>query len=372
MNLVDPELYKFTNVTRFFEEIPSGEEKASFTPDSHQDMPTVFVVDGLPQLPENVPGIRFEMSERSDVDQASRPHPLNQKHQSLPHKNLIVSVDKNHLCDHPLRVLYVTTQGGTSASTLMIHAAENSKLTLIEEHLALVPHTGHIAETYLKLESGARIEHIQIGNGDLNHVSHASSYADLQKDAAYRSFIFHMGGKLNRRNLELRLHESGAHGESFNLYLTNEGEHSDINTVIEHLAPDTTSDQLSKGILDGASRGIFTGKIHIHQHAQRVASSQLNKNMLLSKKAQAHSQPQLEIFADDVKCSHGSTTGQLSDEEIFYFESRGIPHDRAKTLLAYAFGMEVVLKIKNKEACEKVAKLIRTRLSDKFQLGEMK
>jgi len=98
----------------------------------------------------------------------------------------------------------------------------------------------------------------------------------------------------------------------------------------------------------------------------------MNKNLILSKKAQAHSQPQLEIFADDVKCSHGSTTGQLSDEEVFYFETRGIPAKKAKTLLALGFGLEIVLKIQNKTTREEIEKMVMKTLKDKFQLTGVK
>src|SRR5690606_13346427 len=161
----------------------------------------------------------------------------------------------------------------------------------------------------------------------------------------------------------------GAKGETYALFITNGEEHSDVNTVINHKAADTTSNQISKGILDAASKGVFTGKIHIFPKAQRVASGQLNKNLLLSKKAQVHSQPQLEIFADDVKCSHGSTTGQLSPEEIFYFQARGIPEDKARNLLAFGFGLEVVQKIENNEAREYVSGIVKEGLQKKFSLG---
>jgi len=178
-----------------------------------------------------------------------------------------------------------------------------------------------------------------------------------------------MKGKLNRKNLTLNLNEAGANGESYSLFLTNGREHSDINTAINHKAADTTSDQMAKGILDGESKGIFTGLIHIFPKSQRVASAQLNKNLLLSKKAQLHSQPQLEIFADDVKCSHGSTTGQLSDDEVFYFQARGIPADKARTLLAHGFGMEIVQKITNQEARGYLGQTVMSHLETKFNLG---
>src|SRR5690606_21635039 len=175
-----------------------------------------------------------------------------------------------------------------------------------------------------------------------------------------------------RKNLVLRLNEPGANGESYALFLTNEEEHSDVYTLIDHRAADTTSAQMAKGILDGNSRGVFTGKIFIRPDAQRVSSSQLNKNLLLSKKAQVHSQPQLEIFADDVKCSHGSTTGQLSDDEVFYFSARGIPSEKARTLLALGFGLEIVQKITNEEARNYLHEKVLKTLESKFDLGEKK
>jgi Fe-S cluster assembly protein SufD len=174
---------------------------------------------------------------------------------------------------------------------------------------------------------------------------------------------------MNRRNGKIELTAPGANGESYNLFLTSNNEHSDINTEFVHAAADTTSNQIAKGILAGESKGIFTGKIHILKHAQRVASGQLNKNLLLSRKAQVHSMPQLEIFADDVKCSHGSTTGQLSDEELFYFQARGIPANKAKTLLAFGFALEIVKKITQEETRKRIESIVLNLLHRKFQIG---
>ena len=174
---------------------------------------------------------------------------------------------------------------------------------------------------------------------------------------------------MNRKNLTLNLNAPGANGENYSLFLTNGKEHSDIYTEVNHKSSDTFSNQIAKGILDENSKGIFTGKIHIYPKAQRVSSGQLNKNLLLSNKAQVHSQPQLEIFADDVKCSHGSTTGQLSSDEVFYFQTRGIPAEKARTLIALGFGLEIVQKIKNPLAQKFTLSLIREKLAEKFSIG---
>jgi Fe-S cluster assembly protein SufD len=170
----------------------------------------------------------------------------------------------------------------------------------------------------------------------------------------------------------VNLTETGSHAESFNLYLTGDKEFSDISTVINHQIHDTTSQQLTKGILGGDSKGIFTGKIHILPKAQKVQSGQLTKNLILSKKAQAFSRPQLEIFADDVKCSHGSTTGQMSAEELFYFEARGIPESKAKNMLAFGFGHEIVFKISNSLVKNKIQSIIQNALTSTIHLGELK
>jgi Fe-S cluster assembly protein SufD len=137
-------------------------------------------------------------------------------------------------------------------------------------------------------------------------------------------------------------------------------EHSDVFSTITHFAPHTTSEQLFKGILNGESHGVFTGKIIIKKDAQKSASSQLNKNLLLSKIAHIDTRPQLLVHADDVKCSHGATVGQLSEEEEFYLESRGIPKEHAKRMLCQGFGMDVVLKIED----QKIRNLAESMLAE--------
>lgn len=333
---IDPEEYRFTNLEKF---LASANENTPSEPDlSSVKEDTIVVIDGRLSSKCSMEGL--SVSEENGV--------------------VLIHLSKNILLEHALRLKSFTREN-IGESKVKVIAESNSKLCLIEET------SGQgITEISFELAAGARVEHIQLGSEA--QFIHSASIAHLSKDSNYRNFIFNLEGSFARRNTEIRLLESGSHAESFCLYLVNGSEHSDIFTKIEHLAADTTSEQLAKGILDDHSKGIFTGKIHIHPDAQRVYSSQLNKNLLLSKKAQAHSQPQLEIFADDVKCSHGSTTGQLSDEEIFYFESRGIPHEKARTLLSWAFAMEVVKKVKNRDACELISSRVETVLSEKFKL----
>ncbi len=373
VNDLHGDYYKFTNMKSFLEKLPYEPRNNPVDLDTYinDKVPTLFFIDGDLQNPElNLLGVVTELYKGRPEE--AKTHALTNLHHGLLSDGVKITVKKNTKVNSPIRILQIMTKAGVVAPTIIIDAETHAEATIIEENIALDEAYALTTESHVHVHPGAKIEHIHIEQGQKNSIHHGATYAHLEKDSAYRNFVFHISGHLNRRNVFLNINSPGAHGESFNLYLTNDSEQSDIYTEIHHKAPDSTSDQLAKGILDGASKGVFTGKIHIHPDAQRVKSGQLNKNLLLSKKAQVHSQPQLEIFADDVKCSHGSTTGQLSPEEVFYFESRGIPLEKARTLLAHGFGLEVVLKIQDKTARELASDLVMETLKTKFDLGGIK
>lgn len=365
--------YKFTNLETFFGSLEKLEEQKSDASFPQTDFPTLVFQDGelvrSDKLPSGITlkSLKDNFSQVKDL--LTESNALSQLHHSLVKDGVIIEIAKNQEIETPLRILNLLTSSSISAPTHLIVAHAHSKVTVIEETIGKEVAHATINESYIYAHKGAVVEHIYLDEESSLGLNHSSLSAEVEQDATVRTFIFHNQGKMNRKNLTLNLNAPGSNGESYSLFLTNGKEHSDINTVIHHKAADTTSRQIAKGILDGESKGIFTGKIHIHPQAQRVASSQLNKNLLLSKKAQVHSQPQLEIFADDVKCSHGSTTGQLSDEEVFYFQARGIPEDKARVLLAQGFGLEVVLKIENKAARAHVNDVILKNLQNKFNLG---
>lgn len=370
---LNPEDYKFTNLPKFFEDLPKTEVASGETvisPDS--DLITFRFLDGVFQTPHKIEGViitpvsdKFEEVKELLVSQNA----LNHLHHGLLDHGLFLEVQKNCKVTGPIRIQHIITKNTIKAPTLIIKMKAHSEMSLMEEFSGTHSSYAEVSESYIHLEAGAKLEHLQLNHGKNESLHHGSTWTKVQKDASYTNLIFHLSGKLSRRNLDIKLLESGSHGESFNLFLTSDKEHSDINTVINHEAPDTTSNQIAKGILGGESKAIFTGKIFIHPKAQRVSSGQINRNLLLSPKAQVHSQPQLEIFADDVKCSHGSTTGQLSPDEIFYFESRGLPAEKARTLLAHGFGLEIVLKIKDQKLRSYLEKQVLEALKNKFKLG---
>ena len=364
--------YKFTNLEGHFGNLPFGPSDSNVSDQIPKtDIPTLIFQDGiLEEKSLNIPGVKikkFKDHFEAYKHLFKESNALSHLHHALLNEGVIIEVEKNQEIKTPIRLVHSLTQATLSAPTVVVVAHPFSKIAVIEETVSTEAAYANVNETYLFAHAGAKVEHIQLDQGSTEGITHGSVFAEAQKDATVRSFIFNIAGKLTRKNLITDLKEAGAHADSYALFMTDKNEHSDINTVVNHLAADTTSDQIAKGILDGDSKGIFTGKIHIHPKAQRVASGQLNKNLLLSKKAQAHSQPQLEIFADDVKCSHGSTTGQLSDDEVFYLEARGIPADKARVLLAHGFGLEIVQKIENMEARQFVNPIILKALETKFE-----
>lgn len=212
------------------------------------------------------------------------------------------------------------------------------------------------------LEENANANFIQFSGSDDKKVIINNVRAYVSKNANFESIIASLGCKLVRNNINVKLTGENANTSVHGVYKLDGESHFDTNSYIEHASPRSYSHQLYKGIMDGRSHGVFTGLIKVNKDAQQINSNQLNKNLLLSKKAHCHSRPQLEIFADDVKCAHGSTTGQLSEEQLFYFMARGIPKDKARKMLASGFVNDVILKVKDLK--------LREYLTHKFHLEE--
>ncbi|MFP5458023.1 MAG: SufD family Fe-S cluster assembly protein [Bacteriovoracia bacterium] len=201
-----------------------------------------------------------------------------------------------------------------------------------------------VLQTNLELEAGAKLDHaISIKEGSESLLV-AKFESLLKKDATLTQTFLAQGGRHQRLEVKATLSEGGAHADLSSLAKLKGTSHIDVHSSLVHTAPNTTAKQLAKNFLDGESKAIFTGRVHIAKHAQQVAAEQMSRTLLLSKKAHAISQPQLEIFADDVKCAHGSTTGQIGEEASFYLLSRGIRPERAQVLLAQAFIQEVLHK----------------------------
>jgi len=192
------------------------------------------------------------------------------------------------------------------------------------------------------LEDGANLSHLKIQRESPRAFHVGTIEAEQKRDSHYQSFSFSTGASLARTNVYTTLDGDGAGATLNGLYMLDGEQHCDHQTRIEHAQPNCFSRELYKGVLDGASHGVFNGKVYVHPIAQKTDGKQTNNVLLLSERAQVDTKPQLEIFADDVKCTHGATVGRIDQTALFYMKSRGINNDLARRLLTYAFAAEVL------------------------------
>jgi Fe-S cluster assembly protein SufD len=245
-----------------------------------------------------------------------------------------------------VHILYVTDALAANASmhprTLVV-VDRGARLTLVESFASIgsaTYFTNHVAE--VMVGDGARVDHykVQRESGSAFHVG--TTQATQGRDSIYHSFSFATGAQLSRTNVYSRLLGENAEVRLNGLYALEEAQHGDHQTFVEHIAPGCSSREVYKGMLDGTAHGVFNGKVYVHPEAQKTDGKQTNKALLLSEGARVDSKPQLEIFADDVKCTHGATVGRLDETALFYMKSRGIGGERARALLTYAFAAEVL------------------------------
>ena len=348
------ENWKYTNLRSVFaEELHAPQDTSSknsiATPNGFEsivfvDGELVSMSDGLKNsitVANEVEISEFDFEDYYDDDFASI---LNK---SSANKSHLITVGKNTAIEQPLYIRQHYTQANTYNNyNSFIFIEKSAEVQLVEEFTSeqdlLINHKSRI-----KLEQNAKLGHTVLQNINTTSNIFLQFSSQVESDGYYSNNVVNIGASLSRTNFYGELVGENAELDAHGLYLLNEGQHHDTMSYIRHISPKSYSHQLYKGVLDGKSRGVFSGIIRIEKDAQEVSSDQLNKNLLLSQKAQANSRPQLEIYADDVKCAHGSTTGQLNDEELFYFESRGITPEKAQSILARAFIFDVILKIKN-------------------------
>lgn len=229
----------------------------------------------------------------------------------------------------------------------VIIAGEGSQAAVVESHVAMADGTVYWSNPVAEIvvEKGARLEHIKV-QADSRAATHlAYSRARVAAGGHYSSFVMTLGAALSRNEIEVVLDGEEAQCHLNGTYLINGRQHADTTTFIEHAKPNCESREVYKGVLDGKAKGVFQGKILVARDAQKTNGHQLNRVILLSDEAEVSAKPELEIYADDVKCSHGATVGELDDESMFYLRSRGIPEAEARRLLIRAFIGELIDEI---------------------------
>jgi Fe-S cluster assembly protein SufD len=274
----------------------------------------------------------------------------------------------------PIHLLFISqAQNGeapTSFPRVLIIAEANSAATIVEGYAGVGGgnyFTNAVVD--LNIGPGARLEHYKIQRENLSAFHVATSSASLGKNSRYDTTAINLGASLSRHNIDVRFDDEGGECAVDGLYMLDTNQHSDTHSLIDHRYPHCTSHQLYKGVLDGKSHAVFNGKVFVRHGAQQTDAQQTNKNLLLSNEARVDTKPQLEIFADDVKCAHGAAVGQLSEEELFYLESRGINPVLARNMLTYGFAEEVIEKIKIDSIRRELDGVVLNRLHSNLEIG---
>ncbi len=274
--------------------------------------------------------------------------------------------------EEPIQLLFVSdprTAQVASFPRVLVVAEQNSSATIIE-HYASVEEGVHFTNAVVEivLNDSAHLEHYKVQQESTEAYHVGTTSIDLARNSNFGTTAVTLGAGLSRQNIAVRMNGEGSHCRVDGLYIVSAGQHTDTHSLIDHLVPNCTSRQLYKGILDGKSRAVFNGKVFVHEGAQQTDAQQTNRNLLLSKEARVDTKPQLEIFADDVKCAHGATVGQLEEEELFYLISRGLHPDLAQNLLTYGFAEEVIQKIKINSIREQLDTAVLNRLHAKLEV----
>lgn len=278
---------------------------------------------------------------------------------------IFIRLPKNVAVDAPIHIAFITDEAAENAAQfprIVVVAEEGSSLALIESYAGAQSKYLTNASVEIYVAENARVVHYKVQRESDAAFHYASTGVKVARAAAYDSTTVTLGAELSRHDIRVEIEGEGAECWVDGLYLVSDAQHTDTHSLIDHQAPNCQSHQLYKGILDDKARGVFNGRIFVHRAAQRTDAYQKNQNLLLSGNARVDTKPQLEIFADDVKCSHGATVGQLEEEELFYLLSRGLTPKMARNLLTYGFAEAVVEKIKIESIKRQLNEAILNRL----------
>lgn len=274
-----------------------------------------------------------------------------------------ITVDRNVVANKPIQLVCINTLEATEAviARVSIDIGVSSELKVIEYQLG---EGGGFVSQVVDVNVGANAKLV---HGRIQQLADATSMytavnAGVARDGRYFADSFDLGGRTVRNDITVSLNEAGASVELDGLYAPTGRQHQDTHSRIIHAAPDCISRELYKGMMDQRGRAVFNGAVRVERDAQRTDSEMQNRNILLSRHAEVDTKPELEIYADDVKCGHGATVGELDETALFYLRSRGIPEADARSLLVYAFAAELIEKIEHPEMRDYLANAFADRL----------
>jgi len=270
-------------------------------------------------------------------------------------------IPKDKTCTEPGKYSFAAANGMMMSPHTVVVAEPGSKSTIVETYAT--PGKGFInSVTRVIVGDNANITHYRVQKDSAEAFHYGYTEVTLGRGSRYDSTNINLGGSLSRHDIDLKFTAEGAEAFVDGLYMLNGSQHADTHSVIDHLVPNCTSHQTYKGVLNDKSRAVFNGKVFVRENAHGTDAQQSNKNLLLSNDARVDTKPQLEIFNDDVKCSHGATVGQSEEEELFYHLTRGLPEPLARNLLTYGFAEEIINKISVDEIKAVLDKAVLNRL----------
>jgi Fe-S cluster assembly protein SufD len=256
----------------------------------------------------------------------------------------VIRLAKETAVDDPIELDFAVREGTAAFPHVVIIAEAGSKATVVETYAA--PSRGFTnTAVQIVVEDNANLTHYRVQKDSAEAFHYGVTEVSVGRGGVYNSTNINLGGALARHDIEVKFTAEGGEAWVDGLYMLSGSQHSDTHSVIDHIVPHCTSHQSYKGVMNDKSRAVFNGKVFVRENAFGTDAQQSNKNLLLSNDARVDTKPQLEIFNDDVKCTHGATVGQLEEEELFYLLTRGLPETLAKNLLTYGFAEEIINKI---------------------------
>ncbi|MBI1183561.1 Fe-S cluster assembly protein SufD [bacterium] len=306
------------------------------------------ILDRFDKLPAGVTLEAYSLGNQVEVAPTDATDIFENINRAFAVDSIKIKVAANTVVPIPIKIVNVldaTHEAVFAQRNVEIEVGKNAEVTFIERQITKGPNTS-LANglTHIKVDNNAQVKHLVLQNDGDNASQVNRTYVDQNRDSVYSNYVFSLSGEVIRNNLRISLNAENTVGNMYGLYLLDGKEHVDNHTVVDHRLPNCESNELYKGVLNGYSTGVFNGKIFVRQDAQKTNAYQQNRNLLISDHATINTKPQLEIWADDVKCSHGCTVGQLDEEQLFYLRSRGIDTNSARALMIYAFASEIVEK----------------------------
>jgi Fe-S cluster assembly protein SufD len=369
--------WRFTNLRELAETDWAPAEPAPLPELPEPLGPRLVFVNGHcvaePETGELPAGVRLRslaaaLAEDASLDSAvgtladAKARSLTALNRALWEDGALVEIDDGVSLDQPLEILRVHSAGSAATAShprTLLTVGAGSRAVLIEQALGSGPGrylVNSVAE--VSLARDARLEHVVFQHEGPDAMALGAIALQQESGSHYTSHSLALGARLARLEIRANLAGEGSHCSLRGLYLGRDRQLLDHHTTIDHATPHTTSDELYKGILDERAHGIFHGRVHVRPHAQKISAEQTNRNLLLSDSALVHTKPQLEIFADDVRCSHGATIGQLDPDQLFYLRARGIGERDARALLSFAFASEIVRTLPTAALRERLEALV--------------